>query len=174
MSKKIKIYAYKHDGSFHRNWTSSEILVETKDYFITYTPSRIRVLESNNNSWGTKEPAIGYFSKKRWFNITIIYRNDEIMYYCNLASPILKELNSLKYIDYDLDVKYYVNADSMKILDKNEYQTNKLKYDYPEWIDKKVQKELKVLVSWLKHEVGPFSEEFRQKWYKEVIKERNE
>jgi len=170
----IDIYAYKHDSSFHRIWTRSEVLADTKDYYVTYTPKNVRVIECKQSFWRTREPAVCYFSKKRWFNIIVVFREDEIMYYCNLASPILKELNSFKYIDYDLDVKYFVNKKKVKVLDRKEYEDNKVKYNYPEWIDVKVQKELKVLLSWIKNEVGPFSQEFRDKWQEEISKGKDE
>ena len=33
----IDIYAYKHDSSFHRIWTRSEVLADTKDYYVKST-----------------------------------------------------------------------------------------------------------------------------------------
>ncbi|MGL5020856.1 MAG: DUF402 domain-containing protein [Mycoplasmatales bacterium] len=168
---KIKIFAYKHNGDFHRLWSKSEIVLETKDYFITKTPNRVRVIEQESHFWFTKEPAICYFSKKRWFNIIIIFRPNDVLYYCNIASPILKELETLKYIDYDLDLKYFVSSKKIKILDRNEYIENKEKYNYPEWIDKKVERELKILHTWAKNEIGPFSQEFRDKFFAENFEE---
>ncbi len=165
---KKKIYAYKHNGDFHRMWNESEILKETKDYIICHTPERTLVKESAGHFWKTREPAIAYFSKKRWFNIIIMYKKTEIVYYCNLASPILTEMNTLKYIDYDLDLKYFVEKKQIVILDKKEFAINKFKYDYPKWIEEIVVEELKILNTWAKNEIGPFSEEFRTTWYNKI------
>ena len=33
---------------------------------------------------------------------------------------------------------------------------------------------MKVLLSWVKNEVGPFSKEFRDKWYEETLKGKDE
>lgn len=167
---KIKIFAYKHNGEFHRLWTESEILVETKDYYIISTPQKVKILENGHHVWYTKEPAIGYFSKKRWFNIIAIYKEKEVMYYCNIASPILKELNALKYIDYDLDVKYFTKSKKIKVLDRKEFAVNKEKYNYPDWICSVVEKELKTLQVWAKNEIGPFSKEFRDKFDQKGVK----
>lgn len=169
-----KIYAYKHNGDFHRLWSESEILLETKDYFVTKTLSKVKVIEAENRYWYTKEPAICYFSKKRWFNIIIIYKDNEVLYYCNMASPILRELNALKYIDYDLDLKYFVNSKKIKVLDRREYMVNKEKYHYPDWIDIKLEKELKILQTWAKNEIGPFSKEFRDNLFEQNFRREHE
>lgn len=171
--KQIKVYAYKHNGDFHRMWPDTYLLSETKDYYVTGTYVKSKVIESNNHFWYTKEPALCYFSTKRWFNIIIMFKEREIVYYCNLASPILKELDSLKYIDYDLDYKYFVNTNKTKVLDRKEFNINKFKYNYPEWTEKKILKEMKILQSWVKNEIGPFSESFRNKWYKELMDKRS-
>lgn len=170
----INIFAYKHDGSFHRKWFDEQILSETKDYIITASPTHTKVLESRGNFWVTKEPAICYFSKKRWFNIIVMYKENEVVYYCNLASPILKELNSLKYIDYDLDIKYYASTKRVLILDKKEFKHNATLYEYPDWISEQVLRETKVLQNWAKNEIGPFSEDFRLFWKDKINKDNNE
>lgn len=172
--KNTKIYAYKHNGDFHRMWSESEVLQETKDYMVLNTKNNTRVIESTNHCWYTKEEAICYFSKKRWFNIIIMYKPNEVVYYCNLASPILLELDTLKYIDYDLDLKYFVNSKKIVILDKKEFAVNKFKYEYPEWLEEKVQQELKILTTWAKNEIGPFSAEFRDNWHSKMIEDENE
>ncbi len=166
----IDIFAYKHSGEFHRKWHDIEILSETKDYIITHSKPKTKVLESSGNYWYTKEPAICYFSKKRWFNIIIMYKGHEVVYYCNLASPILKELNSLKYIDYDLDLKYFSNTKTSVILDKKEFKQHSMDYDYPQWVIDVVLKETKILQEWAKNEQGPFSLEFREHWYNKINK----
>ncbi len=174
MSKSVNVFAYKHDASFHREWFDEEILLETKDYLITHSPVSTTVLESRGIYWQTKEPAICYFSKKRWFNIIIMFKPTEIVYYCNLATPILKELNTLKYIDYDLDLKYYTDTKKIIILDKKEFKLNKELYDYPNWIINQINREVKVLQNWAKNEIGPFSVTFRENWSDYIEKEQNE
>lgn len=165
---KIKTYAYKHNGQFHRVWTENFLLNETKDYYIVATNQNVRVIETKNHFWYTKEPAINYFSKKHWFNIIVMFKEKEIVYYCNLASPVLFEAGVLKYIDYDLDVKYYVESKKMKILDRKEFSVNKGSFEYPEWLVSKIYNELSILQKWIKNEMGPFSPKFREKWYEQM------
>lgn len=160
MSRTVNIYAYKHDGSFHRFWGNQKIIKETKDYYIVASPKKTKVHESTGYYWFSRELAISYFSKHHWFNIIAMYKDDEVVYYCNMASPIVEETRTLKYIDYDIDVKYFTKTKRIKILDKNEYQRNKQKYDYDKWIDQVVQAELIEIEYWIKHEIGPFSPKY--------------
>lgn len=166
---RINQYAYKGDGSFHRIWIGAETLKENKNYIITKTEKGTKVIESKGYVWRSKEKAINYFSKSRWFNIIVMYKVDkkgkmDITYYCNLATPIFKESNSLKYIDYDLDVKYNVNSKKVKILDRNEYKHNAQKYGYSPEVCDRIERELTILKYWIRHEIGPFSNEFRKQW----------
>lgn len=164
MNKINKVYAYKHNGFFHRLWDDLELQKETKDYYIFANPRQSKVVEKNNVSWRTKEDAILYFSKNHWFNILVMFKKDRIVYYCNLATPPVFEQDSIKYIDYELDVKYFVNTKDVILLDQNEYNHYKKKYNYPQWIMDKIEVEKNILLEWIENEIGPFSEEFRQKW----------
>ena len=169
MKEFVDIYAYKHDSSFHRIWTRSEMLAETKDYYITYTPKNVRVIECKQSFWRTKEPAVCYFSKKRWFNIIVVFREDEVMYYCNLASPILKELKSLKYIDYDLDIKV-LDDYSYTVLDRNEYNKHMERMQYPSELKQILEKELIVLRQMIETRQDPFNEKVVLDWYDKYTK----
>lgn len=159
-----KVYAYKHDGSFHRMTDKVELLKETKDYYIVLNRAGNHVQEVKDHRWKTKEKAVIYFSKNHWFNIMVMYKKNRIVYYCNLASPIMYEQQSLKYIDYDLDVKYFVDTKDILILDENEYKFHSKKYQYSPKIAQKIESEMKVLKNWIKHEIGPFSKEFRDRY----------
>lgn len=159
-----KIYAYKHDGSFHRLWTQVELLKETKDYYIFANKKGSFVNEKGDYFWKTKEDAIIYFSKNHWFNIIVMYKKGRVVYYCNLATPPILEQQSLKYIDYELDVKYFSNTRDAVVLDENEYNYYKDKYGYPKWLMEKIEDEKNLLLSWMENEVGPFAEAFREEW----------
>ncbi len=159
-----RVFAYKHNGSFHRAYLDIELLNETRDYFVLYNKTSNQVYEKKNYKWYTKEDAIFYFSKEHWFNIIVMLKDTGIVYYCNIATPPLYEHNSIKYIDYDLDVKYFPNTKEIKLLDENEYAYNKRKFKYPEEVLNKIDDELKILKKWIKHEVGPFSKEFVEKY----------
>ncbi len=162
--KKIGHYAYKYNGSFHRYWQDAIKLAETRDYIITATPKGTNVIEGDGYFWRSRELAINYFSKDKWFNVIIMYKDNEIVYYCNLASPCLIESNSIKYIDYDLDVKYFPKTKQIKILDRNEFKNNSELYNYPPEILNIVEKQLEEIKFLMENEVGPFEPNFATKW----------
>lgn len=164
MLKKVGHYAYKFDGSFHRYWQDAIFLSETRDYVITATPKATNVIEGDGYFWRSRELAINYFSKDKWFNVIIMFKDSEVVYYCNLASPCLIESNSIKYIDYDLDVKYFPKTKQIKVLDRNEYKNNASLYKYTDQIKKSVEKQLEEIQFLMKNEIGPFDPEFAQKW----------
>ncbi len=176
--ERIGHYAYKYNGDFHRYWQDAIKLEETRNYIITATPKGTNVVEGDGYFWRSRELAINYFSKEKWFNVIIMYKDNEIVYYCNLASPCLFEAKSLKYIDYDLDVKYFSNKKQIKILDQNEYKNNALTYNYPDDVKEVIEKQLDEIVYLMKNEIGPFDPRFAQKWKKEYdqlvkLKEQN-
>lgn len=164
--EKINHFAYKYDGTFHRHWQQAIKLSETRDYIITATPQGTSVIEGDGYFWKSRELAINYFSKDKWFNVIIMFKRDEIVYYCNLASPCLIEANSIKYIDYDLDVKYFPKTKQIKILDRNEFKMNSQKYKYPKQINEIIEKQLLEVQLLMKNEIGPFDPDFAQKWNK--------
>ncbi|BDT02731.1 hypothetical protein SHM_03770 [Spiroplasma ixodetis] len=57
-------------------------------------------------------------------------RNDGVHYYCNIASPFILDSQTVKYIDYDLDIKVFPNR-SYKLLDLKEFKTNRRIWKYP-------------------------------------------
>lgn len=162
--KKIGHYAYKYNGSFHRYWQDAILLNETRDYIISATPNSTNVVEGDGYFWRSRELAINYFSKNKWFNVIIMFKDSEIVYYCNLASPCLIEANSIKYIDYDLDIKYFSKTKQIKVLDLNEYRNNTKLYNYPKQIQDIVENQLEEIKFLMKNEIGPFDPQFAEKW----------
>ena len=73
-----------------------------------------------------------------------IIRSEGVHYYCNMATPCVVENDTIKYIDYDLDLVKTVKSE-IKILDEDEYKVNKERYQYGEEIETILQKELDLL-----------------------------
>ncbi len=158
IGKKYQIHSYKHDGSIHRSWDEA-ILLEKENEYLVFGNDKTLVQESDGRTWRTKEPAILFFYKKRWFNIIGQFKTDGIYYYCNIASPFIIEDNTIKYIDYDLDLRVFIDG-SYKILDKSEYKFHKEKMNYTKEIDQILNKELKNLITIAKEKKGPFDKEY--------------
>ena len=170
---KLIIHSYKHDGNIHRSWDEAVLLDENEEYMV-FGNNHAKVIESDGRSWRTKEPAVMLFYKKYWFNIIGQLKEDGIYYYCNIASPYVIERNTIKYIDYDLDLRVFPDG-AFKILDRGEYKYHKAKMNYPEELDKILKDELSFLIEMVRKKEFPFNHEsiinYNDKYNK--IKERN-
>ena len=159
------IHSYKHDGSIHRAWDEAILLDETDDYLV-FGNEKTKVTESNGRTWKTKEPAILYFYKNQWFNVIGQCKKDGIYYYCNIASPFVIEDKTIKYIDYDLDLRVFPDG-SFKVLDKGEYNYHKNKMNYSDDLDAVLKSELTYLIDKCKSRVFPFDKNEIERYHKE-------
>ena len=114
---RLEIHCYKHNGKLHRQWDEAVVL-EIKDDYIVFGNNKTTVVDSDGRVWKTKEPAIMFFYKDRWFNIIGQLKDYGIYFYCNIATPYIIDEKVIKYIDYDLDLRVFPNG-SFKILESN-------------------------------------------------------
>ena len=163
IGKKYQIHGYKHNGKIHRAWDEA-VLLEIHDDYLIFGNNRTKVIEADGRSWRTKEPAVMYFYKNNWFNVIGQYKKDGIYYYCNIASPFLIEEDTIKYIDYDLDLRVFPDG-TFRVLDKGEYEYHKEKMHYSDEIDKIVNTELNNLINIYKEKQGPFDYDYLKKYY---------
>ena len=158
----ISIIAYKHNGEFHRLWRKGTILSSSSNRIIIMN-NKTLVRESNDKEWYTKEPAICVFYTKKWFNVICMLKPSGIHFYCNLSSPVIIDGKRLKYIDYDLDIRYELGK-RINVLDKKEYLENKEKYNYSKEIEKIVFFEIENIKKMIIQKKDPFNENFVFKW----------
>lgn len=144
IGKKYQIHSYKHNHKIHRAWDEA-VLLEVHDEYLIFGNEKTKVTESDGRTWRTKEPAVLYFFKNNWFNIIGQYKPDGIYYYCNIASPFIIEEDTIKYIDYDLDLRVFPDG-SFKVLDRGEYKYHKSLMDYSSDLDRILKSELSTLI----------------------------
>lgn len=169
----LNIHSYKHDSKIHRSWDEATYLDETEEYMI-FANNKTLVIESDGRTWRTKEPAIMFFSKNNWFNIIGQIKKTGIYYYCNIASPFIIEENTIKYIDYDLDLRVFPDG-SFKILDRGEYKYHKKKMNYSDDLDMVLKNELSILIDKAREKEFPFNKEaidYYKEKYKEISKKK--
>ena len=153
--EKFIIHSYKHNGNIHRVWDEAVLLDDQGEYLV-FGNNRTKVLESDGRSWRTKEPAIMFFYKHKWYNVIGQLKPDGIYYYCNMASPFILEDGAIKYIDYDLDLRVFPDG-GYRVLDKNEYKYHKKIMGYSDDLDLVLTKELEKLIEMKKNNEGPFN-----------------
>ena len=155
IGKKYEIHAYKHTGNIHRSWDEA-VLLEINDDYLVFGNERTKVTESDGRTWRTKEPAVLCFYYNKWYNIIGQYKKDGIYFYCNIASPIVIEDETIKYIDYDLDLRVFPDG-SFKVLDRGEYKYHKSIMNYPDKVDTILKEELTNLINQVRNKEGIFS-----------------
>lgn len=160
---KLEIHCYKHNGKIHRTWDEA-VLLEINDEYIVCGNCKTLVTESDGIKHKTKEPAILFFYRKRWFNIIGQLKKYGLFFYCNIATPFLIDDKIIKYIDYDLDLRVFPDG-AFKVLDRNEYNYHKKIMHYPEEIDIILKRELTSLIEMKKNNEGPFNKELIESYY---------
>ena len=70
-----EIQCYKHNGKIHRAWDEAVVLDIQKNYMV-FGNNKTKVTEADGITWRTKEPAIMYFFKDRWYNIIAQMKKD--------------------------------------------------------------------------------------------------
>lgn len=158
----VFVQSYKHNGSLHRTW-SKALVIDVLDDCAVVVTDHSWVVESDGRRWLTKEPAICFYYTNKWYNIISMIRKTGIYYYCNIASPSLYDDESIKNIDYDLDVKVFPDGTYM-ILDQNEYEYHANIMNYPDDIKKIIDSELNDLLNLVKEKKGPFSSTYIDKY----------
>ncbi|MDD4623883.1 MAG: DUF402 domain-containing protein [Tenericutes bacterium] len=158
----LSIHAYKHNGVLYREWEKSVVLDEDEDKLILKN-DKVKVTEVDGRKWKTKEPAIIYFYKNKWFNIISQFKDKGLFYYCNIASPYVMEENTLKYIDYDLDLRVFPDG-NYSVLDQGEYDYNKEEMKYPIEIDEITRDAMDELIYMCVNKIGPFDKKELEKY----------
>lgn len=166
-----QIQCYKHNGKVHRAWTEAVLLDIQKDYMV-FGNQKTQVTEAEGSVWKTKEPAIIYFFKDSWFNIIAQLKKDGIYYYCNIATPFIIEDGTIKYIDYDLDLRIFPSGE-YKILDRMEYKYHKKIMHYSDTLDYVITNALEELISIYKKKAPMFDATRNQKYYEKYKKVKN-
>ena len=166
VGKNYKIHSYKHNHKIHRTWDEA-VLLEIHDDYLIFGNNRTKVTESDGRTWHTKEPAVLYFFKNSWFNIIGQLKDNGIYYYCNIASPYIIEEGTIKYIDYDLDLRVFPDG-SFKVLDRGEYKYHKKLMNYSDTLDKILKSELTALIEMVRKKELAFDpkviEEYNEKY----------
>lgn len=163
----LKIQCYKHNGQVYRNWDETLVL-ESNEKFIVCANDKARVTEIDGRKWTTKEPAILFYFKDKWYNIISQFKKNGIYYYCNIATPYIIEDKTIKYIDYDLDLRIFPSGE-YKILDKLEYNYHKRIMKYSDDLDLIINKSLEELIEYYKKHFFPFLKDKNVEYYNQYL-----
>ncbi|KQO18870.1 DUF402 domain-containing protein [Paenibacillus sp. Leaf72] len=159
------IRSSKHDGSIHRiwqhNWLIPAPLLIPQHAALGFKVTinfETPIVEASGKVWMSQVPAVSFFLPGQWYNVVALLEEGGIRYYCNLASPFAWDSELLTYIDYDLDVIRLPDG-SREVVDEDEFELHKAKYDYPRDVQEHVLQGLDELLLRMDEQAVPFDDE---------------
>lgn len=166
----INVQAYKHDGTLYRQWNGVKV-IENSPEFIVLFMYKTKVAEKSGQIWVVREPVLWFMPKEKYFNTTGLIRKSGTYFYTNIASPPVYEDQTIKFIDYDLDIKAYPGQKT-KIVDRKEYEFHKQKFNYGPKLMKKISDTTEKLLKLIKMGEQFFDEDVIDTYIKELIKNK--
>lgn len=164
----INVQAYKHNGYLYRQWNGALVLDVKEEYIVLVLP-QTKVIEERGQHWRIKEPTIWYFpTGNHFFNATALIRKAGYYLYTNLASPFIFEDNTIKFIDYDLDIKYYPGS-SVHLVDVQEHKSNSIEYNYPADVMRRVNDSKNMLLKMIAQEKFVYNKKVTAYYYKKLL-----
>jgi protein associated with RNAse G/E len=106
----------------------------------------------------TRRPSHLTFWRERWYNVFINYHEDGTLrnFYCNVTMPLSIKDSTIIFVDLDLDVQIWPDG-SYRILDKDEFEEHRIKYGYPDWVQRKALNAVNEILALFGERKGPFS-----------------
>lgn len=166
----IKIMSFKHNGYIHRIWDKAHVIDIDSEKIVVCT-KRTCVVESTARKWYTKEPAILYFYFNKWYNTIAMLRPDGVYYYTNLASPAVLDNGSIKYIDYDVDVKTEKH-EKYRIMDMTEFYCHKFSMKYSNELEDRIMNTVQDVIKCFENNEEPFCDNDAYNYYSSMKKSR--
>ncbi|MBD8500527.1 DUF402 domain-containing protein [Paenibacillus arenosi] len=174
--RRTLVKSFKHDGHLHRMWMENWIVpkqmchqLHQQEDMLVLINCHTPIQEANGKQWISKVPAVTFFVPNQWFNIVALIEEQGIRYYCNIASPAYQTDGVITYIDYDLDVIRHSDG-HIAIVDREEYDMNRLVYHYPDVVERRVAQGMEALMGRMRKGDTPFQDEavlwYYQQWMK--------
>ena len=143
----LKVRSLAYDKSLRREW-SAELISENASRIdlVGVFESTIEHRDLGRIDAGTV--SYEFYWPDRWYNIfRFEYPAGHLRnYYCNVAMPPVISETALEYIDLDIDVLVWPDRKPI-VLDRDEFEENRIKLAYPVDIIEKAEESLKGLLS---------------------------
>ncbi|MGZ9796859.1 DUF402 domain-containing protein [Mycoplasma sp. 4013] len=169
----VNVQAYKHDGFLYRQWSNTKVIFHNKRHIVlSLKGTKVTESQSNGKGWKYKDDAIWFIPKNSLYNtIVLLKKGLGKSFYTNLASYPIYEEDTIKFIDYDLDLKSYPNKD-LQIVDKEEFKTNSAKFKYPKELKEMIYKEITEVVNLYNNDKYFFNDEIILYYLEIMLKDK--
>lgn len=163
----INVQAYKEDGTLYRQWNGVKIIESSPELIVLFM-YKTKVEELTGQRWVIREPVLWFMPRDRFFNTTGLIRRSGTYFYTNIASPPIFEDNTIKFIDYDLDIKAYPGQ-KVKLVDVGEYEFHKEKFKYSPKLMAIIDQTCKDILKLIKMKEEFFDETVIDTYIKELV-----
>ncbi|QGZ97776.1 DUF402 domain-containing protein [Mycoplasma sp. NEAQ87857] len=169
----VNVQAYKHNGFLYRQWNQAKVIFHNKRHVVLFLcGTRVTEAQHNSNGWRYTENAIWFLPKDQLFNSIVLLKKDlGNYYYINMASKPIYEDNTIKFIDYDLDVKCYPEKD-LQVVDRDEFSLNSKQMNYPSELKTKIYDEIKNIISLYNDYNYFFNAQILQYYFEILLKDK--
>jgi protein associated with RNAse G/E len=152
----IIVSALKYDGAEHKQWPGLLVVNEPPLLIV----DALFVEDVHHDLLGTINKgtvSTEFYWLDRWYNIFRFGDRNQstATFYCNVTIPPQLDKATLSYVDLDIDV--LVQPDfTYEVLDLGDFETNSLRYSYPEKIAQAAHTAVDELKSLIQSRAFPF------------------
>lgn len=152
----ITINSRKFDGEIHRSWQA--YFIERQNSLLVFLGRfEKEIIHPNLGIIRRGTISYEYYWLDRWYNIFQFHEpeGDLRNFYCNISEPPIFENNVLNYVDFEIDLLIWKDF-SYEILDIEEFEENKKKFNYSSEIVKKVYQSVSAIETLIHSRSFPF------------------
>ncbi|MGE6258515.1 DUF402 domain-containing protein [Heyndrickxia sporothermodurans] len=156
----ISIHALKYPNILHYEW-SGDIIERTSDYLLVLCKPGTRFTHHTRGTSEIKSNAwLEFFPLNDWYTVSMELNQGKIVsYYCNIALPPVFIKNRIQFIDLDLDIVKGQSEEEWNVVDEEEFEINRIKYNYSSEMIEGAVNALKRLKEKIKMKEFPFNDE---------------
>lgn len=149
------VHVYKWDQTLHYEW-ESRVIEEHDQYVLLYNgPGRTLRHHTRGQTFTYDTHALECFLPQEGFTAQLDLETDgSIRFYCNVGLPPVITATSIHFTDLDIDVVY--DEQGWRRVDLDEFETNRVRYAYPESVVHHVDTTLEALERRISEQRFPF------------------
>lgn len=132
--RSITVRATNFDGELH--WEHAAWLHSAGDgWVVTQTPAGTQVRTEGGGEYVSPFDTRAHYWTDRWFNVIRLETPGQGLYgyYCNIATPLHFDGDTVRYVDLQLDVRVFADgagALEYRVVDEEEFEAARERYAY--------------------------------------------
>jgi protein associated with RNAse G/E len=157
--RKVRVHATNYDGTDH--WRHPARFVEAKNgLVVTATEAGLEV-QTEGGVFVSPFNTRGHYWKDRWYNVIRLEQPGIglIGFYCNIATPLDFDGETLRYVDLQLDVRVFVEEGSWRheVWDEDEFEAARERYSYDDNLVARCRRAVDEVIALVEARDFPFS-----------------